>query len=312
MFCIIVRGVEGNEYWRMWRSVETLAYDPSEETVNILFLLYLENLRPDGQKNSLEVLHPGNTSYELLPVPWPFPWHVDEGQESGSGHATRENVLTSLYGRAFAKDDSGCLRHVYGLTPWDSWFDDLGQRPVSIWPAEELVQPNEAMRRKLFPTPLPDDEAFAPFTVFELGPFTRKGPTLLAFRLRLSGNSYRELVEGDKVFTVDGPETLLLRIARKYVPRTDDPQKWLSQLACFRTYVDIGESYDVILLQRGSSSQRIRTVRECGIVKAPLQLRQSRGTVRYVTANPRFCLSLAYAKKMETAKVRQAVGLVER
>jgi len=311
VFCIIVRGVKGSEHWRIRRSVEILAYHSRTKTAQILFLLCLENLLPRGKENWLELLHPGRTEHELLPTPWPLPWHVDEKRKSCeySGNV-QTNILTSVYGRAFWEDETGSLRRVACLTPWDFWFDDWERTPVTLWPKEEGIDPGCAMERVPSPGSQSEGESHVPFTAFKLGPFRREGLTLLAFKLRLSGRSYEELVEADRVFTVDGPETLLLRIARKYVPQMHSPPDWFDRLKDFETYVDIGESYDVILLRRGRHCERLRTVRECGIVKAPLQPQPAGVAERYVTASPRFCLSLAYSKNMREAKVRQAVGLV--
>ena len=309
MFCIVVKGQEGEPRWVVRRSVELLSYHSSEKVAEILFLLHLENQLPNGEPNWLEVLHPGYTDYEVL-SPWPFPSHVDEEKIHDHIRDERANILASVYGRGLEEDSSGRLRHVAGLAPWDSWFRDLECPHVTIWPKEEGIRLADAMERLPFPTPLARGEPRAAFTVFKLGPFRKKGLTLLAFKLRISGQTYRELVEADKVFTVDGPETLLLRIARKYVPRMSSPAKWLHELQRFETYVDIGESYDVILLRQGSRCEQLRTVRECGIVEAPLQPSPDGVAVRYVTGNPRFCLSLAYAKDMEEAETRQAVGLI--
>ena len=307
MLCIAVRGVEGSGCWRGWRSVEILGYH--EDKVEILFLLYLENLANDGEPNWLEVLHPGNTTHELIDRPWPFPNHVDEPEPPKFKDGMPKNVLGSIYGKAFEKrGDSERLCHVAGLTAWDSWYVDPERAPVTIWPAEERIDTAEAMR-KVFP--LSQGDGFVPFTVFRLGPFRRKGLTLLAFKLRLSGETFEKLVEGDKVFTVDGPDTLLLRIKRNYIPDMPGRPEWFRQIAQFGQYIGVGESYDVILLS-SRSCQEIVKVRECGIVEAPLQPQPRTLGVRYITANSRFCLSLASAKNVERNEVRQAVGLSSR
>jgi hypothetical protein len=266
--------------------------------VEILFVLCLQNLLEDGKENWLEVLHPGNTECQLLDRPWPLPSHCDEPSDGG------KNILRSIYERAFKQDDQGRLRHANGLTAWDSWCVDVEEEPVMIWPAGEGVCTQDGMKRSF---PSSHAGGFIPYTLFELGPFTTKGLVLLGFRLWLSGDTYEELVRGDSVFTVDGPETLLLRIMRKYVPRTTQPTEWLDRLAPFEEYVDVGESYDIILLQ-SPPCDSVLTVRESGIVKAPLQPRHRAIAKRYITANRRFCLTLQYLKDVQRLKMQTMVG----
>jgi hypothetical protein len=220
-------------------------------------------------------------------------------------------VLGSIYSRAFKENKKGQLRHANGLSAWDSWYVDAEEKAVMVWPADEEVRTKDAMRRSF---PLADTKGFVPFTSFELGPFTRKGLVLLGFRLRFRGETYRELVRrGDSVFTVDGPEALLARIERKYVPQVvaSKRKEWLERLGNFREHIDIGESYDVILIN-SETCDKVVSVRESGIVKAPLQPRHRSIAERYITANPRFCLSLEYSDSVRQKGIATATTQLAR
>ena len=103
MLCIVLKGAIDNESWEGLRSVEVLAYHPSENKVEILFLLFLNNKK---KNNYLEMLHPCNSHCELVKPwdkeknPWDenkekgLPYHIDEKEDD-----LEESVLESIYGK---------------------------------------------------------------------------------------------------------------------------------------------------------------------------------------------------------------------
>lgn len=293
MICIVLREVHGANSWRGRRSVEIIGHHDTEEEVHILLALYMENLLDSGIDNYLEVLHPGNVKGELVQQPWPFPPHPDEVHERES------SIFSSIYEKAFKfYKKNGELYQTNGLSAWDSWCKTEKER-VTIWPMEEksLKEKYKGFRR-LYPAG--DEESFAPFTSWELGPFTKKGPVLIAFNIFLSGETYRELVTRERVFTVDGPERLLSRIAYGYIPRLDmgEQGKWGNRLKPFRNYIRSFESYDVVLLGRNVADE-VKVVQSSWVSEAPLQLASRDVGVRYLTANSSFTLTLEYMKKYQ-------------
>jgi len=289
MMCIILRGghqKHGSNGWQGRRSVETVGYHHRDKEVRILFSLYLENKLKDEIDNSLFVLHPGKVEYNVID-PWPPPLHQDEPNPPKNKNG--DNILSSVYGKAF-KYDNQKLVQANGLSAWDSWYG-WNNEPVSIWPkSEKNLGFADCVTERL---PANDERDFVPFTVFKLGPFRKKGAYLTSFTLTARGETYDRLLRDDPIFTVDGPESLLLRIERDYISKLPsyEQQMWRNELSLFEEYIGLGESYDVILI-KNPYADKVKRMWESGIVKAPLQPIPSSVAVRYITRNPGFSLGL--------------------
>jgi hypothetical protein len=263
-----------------------LAFHRRQKRVEILFALYLENRR---RNSYLHILHPGNTEYELIRRPWPLPAHLREGD-------AKPNILESIYGGAFQLDgQDGSLHQTNGLTAWDSLFAYAGKRAVAVWPDRD-PEPASGHMTRIFPDGGQDEKGFVPFSEFRLGPFTRVGPVLIGFRLWFEGESYLRLLGNRSTFTVDGPESLMIRLKREHFGALaeSDREKWEKRIRLFEEYVGFGESYDVIVLGRPLASAVTCTWRN-GIVKAPIQP-TTNVAERYITAYPRFVLALEYSE----------------
>jgi len=293
MMCITLREACGPKSWWGRRSIEIIGFHNEKEEVHILFILYLENLLDNGDRNYLELLHPGNVKYKLVRQPWPLPPHPDELNDPETG------FFSSVYERAFKFDNGkGRLYQTNGLSAWDSWHKTKEER-VTIWPKEErLLKGTHKGFDRLYPPA--DTEGFAPFTGWRLGPFTRKGPVLIAFEVRFHGDTYRELITSERVFTVDGPERLLSRITYSYIPRLErsEQSEWLCRLKSFRNFIRSWESHDVILLGQSFASP-VKVIQSSWVSAAPLQLESKEVGARYITANASFTLSLEYVKRRQ-------------
>jgi len=283
MMCIVLRGAIDNESWRGRRSVEMLAYHREQKRVDILFILHLENLR---KNNLLRILHPGNVKGELIRRPWPLPRHPNEPRNE-------QTILESVYRDVFCfNDKEKSLYQSNGLTAWDSYFTNGGKEPVIAWPSGD-VDPAKGKMTKVFQKD--NDRKFAPFSEFQLGPFTKVGPILIAFRLCFKGESYDRLLGTSPVFTVDGPESLLIRVRREYIlPLPEEARNnWQERMSAFEQFIGFGESYDVIVIKEPFAT-RTTSVWKNGIVEAPIQPSKDVAE-RYITAYPRFVLALRYA-----------------
>ena len=291
--------------WLGRRSVEVLAYQKNEKCVNILFNVFIENMLRNGTPNSLEILHPGNVT--LKPVgSWPPPCHLNEPDSHKNGK--KDNILMSIYKRAFKyESELKTLYQTSGLSVWDSWYGCEDEQVV-FWTNKDIVSRNAFSIA--MPSPQASGNEFVPFSVFRLEGFTESGPTIISFELTIKNETYAKLVGQDPVFTINGPETLLLRIKRKYLDAVQDADKeqWEKRLAEFQQYIGFGESYDVILLKKPYPDE-LECVWKSGIVKAPIQP-PSEVAVRYITAYPRFTLALKYsAVEQETSGKKTKAGV---
>jgi hypothetical protein len=180
------------------------------------------------------------------------------------------------------------------LSAWDSWYG-CGIENVTVWPSQEKSYPNDSPYMKIIP-PEPFDNSDAPFTTFQLGPFKKSGPVLIAFKLWLKGQIYTNLVAHEPIFTVDGPERLLLRTECAHIQRmTKDKQKpWQDGIDLFKNYLSFGESYDVILLDE-PYADKVAVVWKSGMIKAPIQPKPESIGTRYISANSSFSLWLKYS-----------------
>jgi hypothetical protein len=293
MMCIALRGEQGNEYWQGYRSVEILSYhpddnNPSKGRINILFSVFLQNLL---ECNYLRILHPGNVSHKLIEAPDYFPRHQDEPIDKPE----ISGILESVYNKAFSpKGDK--LLHSNCLSAWDSWYPNGEVEEVTIWPSGDT---GHCKMKEVHA--VDDKNKFVPFTEFRLGPFTKEGPVLLSFQMWFEGETYEKLVGNADVFTVDGPESLILRIKRDYISSmpAEDREKWENRIQKFDQVLSFGESYDVILMNPPYSSG-ITCVWKSGIVEGPYQPSDNVAK-RYITAYPRFVLALKYAKAPVTS-----------
>ena len=295
MMCIVLRGKSGDKTWRGRRSVEILGYHRDQKRVDILFGLLLENLR---KNNFLRILHPGNVNWELVKQPWPLPWHLNEPKNG-------QSILESVYGNVFCFDEKEkSLYQAKGLTAWDSYFTNGGKESVTVWPSGD-AEAAKCKMTKVFPKENEaNEQEFVPFSEFELGPFTNGGPILIGFNLWFQGNSYARLLGGAPVFTVDGPESLLIRIKREYIlhmPK-EDQDKWIKRMSPFEQFIGFGESYDVIVIKEPFATTTT-CVWKNGIVEAPIQPSEDLAD-RYITAYPRFVLALKYAPVSTTVLIQ--------
>lgn len=295
MLCYMLRGRhkkiaadrQGTEHdtadWVGRRALEILGFHSTEKRISILCLACLENCLADGVENELHVMHPGDVEFELL-NPWPLPFHPDVNDRSDD-----HNILKHIYGEAFEEDAQGSICQKQMLSAWDSWYD-VKDEPVAVWPPkadfdpEEFVCIPEGLRQRP-----------APFTVRSLGPFTRHGITLIAFKLTATGRSYDQLIE-KPYFPIDGPKSLLVRTECDYVSALEPAQRqpWLEELRRFETYIDAGESYDVIILNEPYADQ-VQRLYQRSIVMAPIQPPNNIAQ-RYITRNPNFSLLMEYTR----------------
>ena len=295
--------LKASELWEGDRSVEILGYHNKNKLINIQILLYIKNKLPDGKKNYLYMLHAGNVSAELI-SPWPLPFHTDVKNAINQNDLPEQpkSILESLYGMGFQKYQRR-LCEVYGLSSWDTWYPQQ-KKPVTIWPKEENQLSGDKLStgiQRMF-----SDECnnhFVPLSIFKLGPFTKTGPVLIALNIVISGETYSKLLGGQKIFTVDGPDTLMLRIKHEFIPEftddKDEQQKWRKRLAYFKNYVGFGESYDVITLQP-PVADKVKYINSSGIIEASKQPPGHLGQ-RFITRCQGFtlCLKLAPTAKPE-------------
>jgi len=289
MHCIVLSSPTDKKNWKVYRSIEVLAYHRGwAGYVRILFGLMLEN-RLKGQPNFLRLLHCGNVALTLKKS-WPLPPHDD---------APDSTFIQSFYGQAF-KEDAGQVLQVRNLSPWDEWMEEE-PTPVLVWPDQEAIDKGMSPGREITPEGTTTQECESPpFTVWQLGPFSQVGLHLVTFSLTFSGETYRRLVEANDSFSVDGPERLLDRIRyfdlaeadMRYRPEWDklladflDPQKRLTS-----------EAYDVVILGPpfADRTTRVSDALRNGIHTAPLGL-EGPGD-RFITTSEYFSLPLRYTE----------------
>lgn len=326
MMCIVLSGESGSEFWAGNRSVEVLAYHHAEKTVKILFLLLLDNKKPG---NYLKMLHPGNSHCDLIEPwdkekgPWDLqkekglPYHVTEDDDG-----LVESVLESVYGRMFEYDeDKGKLYQKEELNPYESFFCLETKREVAIWPNDEEGVTYESGIEEVRGTG-DNRKPFVPFTTWKLGPFSKTGLVLVAFRLSLQGESYEKFVAGREYFPVEGPGRLRSNLKHEFIPRCMEGEKeqedWQDQLKTFSDHISFRRSYDVIILRKppgsGNCSIDVDLYGSCEIVEAAGD-RQPKGKChprRYVTMDDRFKLNVSFRELRSYWRKRwQALALVQ-
>lgn len=302
MLCTILQGGEAKEIgknadWEGRRSIEIIGYHHEQNKVNISFIFYLFNKRKNGVPNYLYVLHPVGVKFKLT-KPWPTPCHDDEPDR-------KPNILDSVYRNAFTEVE-GNLSQTQGLSSWDSWYGYI-EKSITIWPNQEanFKALNDYIIQH-YPFYETNDER--PFTVMKLGPFTTHGPNLISLNIYMKDKAYEKTIDNNSVFTVDGPESLLLRIGRDYISQLSPQKKeWYSKLDSFSNYIGFGESYDVILIKSPYASPT-ETVWKDGIVKAPIQPSEEIAT-RYITRNNSFCLGLKYSSELIVKDPQKEEGI---
>lgn len=293
MMCIAIRGGCGNDVWRGLRCGEIIGHHYKENRVFVLSVLYMKNMARDGTENYLHLLHPGNVSVELRG--WPIR-HPDETDNARS-------IFESVYGEGFEEQNEQ-LFQTKGLSSWDSWFHHDNER-ITIWPNEELTPQRRCKYIKKI-LPKDDRENFVPFSVFQLGPFTKAGAILINLLLTLVGETYEKLVTHEPVFTIDGPERLLRRV-EDYID--EDPrqwQQWRDMVDGFHDYLDFGESYDVALINN-SNVDKVKVLRRSGIVEAPIQPKPQCLANRYISSNSAFKLTVGYSSEKIKEEITKMV-----
>lgn len=305
MMCIVLRGEKGNALWEGLRSVEVLAYHPSEKKVEILFLLFLDNKAED---NYLEMLHPGNSHCELVKPwdkeesPWDenkekgLPYHIDENEEDFG-----QSILESIYGRMFRYEEEEVqLYQKEQLNPNESFFDLEVEKEVTIWPDDEGLSYASGIE-ELYGTEK-DKKRFIPFTSWKLGPFSKAGLALVAFKIVMQGESYDKIVGGREYFPVYGPARLRSKIKHDFIPfyMGTEQAKWQKQLKGFEDHISFRRSYDVIVLKRPPNPKDYTIAVDldgsCEIALAARD-RQPKGKClpeRYVTMDDRFKLNVYF------------------
>ncbi len=301
--CIIAREVCGKDTWKGRRSGETIGYHQGDEEVHILTTLYLENQLNDDEKNYVELLHPGNVTAELIKDEI-LPCHRDE-----TARGVQESILYSLYSPAFdIKRDGKSIKlvsQIKALSAWDTWCQMKEPTKVN-WAGDKrtLNDPPRLETVKMDPLEVEVHDGFTPFTAWKIGPFTKNGPVLMSVEIKLTGESYRELVTRYRTFSIDGPEHLLSRIEYTYIPRLDKEKRcvWEKKLNDFRTYISAGQSYDIVLLGRDFADE-VEVLDKSSATEASLQLGSKDKGVRYITDDPNFSLTLKYVKPRVIAAV---------
>lgn len=293
--CIVTRGWGGDDSWQGYRSVEVLAHHASTRKVEISFLLFLNNKK---ENNYLQVLHPGN-GYCKLVKPWDkekgLPYHIDEEE------IFDQNMLNSVYRKIFVHcetDDK--LYQRAELNPNESLFDLEKEKEVTIWPDNERLPYGDCIT-ELYGTEK-NKERFIPFTTWKLGPFSKTGLVLVAFRVWFQGKSYDALVGDREYFPVDGPDRLRSKIKHDFIPSYmgDEEELWQNRLKLFEDYIYFQGSYDVIIFKKPPDPKNyhieVDLEGSCEIALAASD-RQPKGRYfpeRYVTMDDRFKLNLYY------------------
>jgi len=283
MHCVLLNSPCGDAYWRIHRSVEVLGYH--EQEVRILLALYLENLAPTGTENYLGMMHRGHVECKIVPA-WPLPQHPDEVKAE---LRAKDSILRQLYEPAFTQID-GRLVQLKGLTTWDTWHSVKERRVIPEKDGWKLTRSSEI--------PYMDSGGWVPFTTWRIGPFTESAFYLITCVLGFTGETYRELVDRESDFTVDGPMRLLARVRDDLLRLPQqDRARWVGELARFEcSHLLPGDGYDVIILAP-PLAEEVRTSGQIGIASAPLQPdRGSRHLAdRFIASDQRFSMVVEYA-----------------
>jgi len=292
VICIAAREICKKGSWKGRRSGETIAPHQEQEEARILATLYLENTLDDDVENFIELLHPGNVEAELV-TDQVLADHPDEREKK-----VQHNVLYSIYGEAFKitknRNEVESILQIKALSAWDTWYEVEEPQFVN-WAGDKRTQDNPPRLQRVCPHE--DCDGFAPFTVWKIGPFKKKGPVLMSLKIKLRGESYRELVSRDRTFSIDGPERLLSRIEYSYIPRLDKENRywWKKELNKFRNYISTGQSYDIVILGK-KFADAVDVLEKSGVAEATLQLGSRNLGVRYITDDSNFTMTLKYVK----------------
>jgi hypothetical protein len=279
MFCILLSGpVFGDGLkWRGRRSAELISYHFDLLEARIVVGIYVQNERDDGEPNTLWIMHPGNV--ELRPHRGNLKFrHPDE--------PVGESCLFRYYGAAFETTPGGVMRQVRALVSWDEWVKTKSPEAVHLWPDED--NPEDCCQQL---TPVVSSSEHVPFTAWALSGFSKRGPYLVYFEIRLGEPSFSRFVQDPAFFTVDGPASLLARIEHSEIPSIapGKQDQWLSLLMPFRHFVSLGDGYDVLLMGAPyGDNVEVRDAVE--ISAAPEQ--QCGYVARFVTRSPWFNLAL--------------------
>jgi hypothetical protein len=290
MHCVLLNSPCGDGYWRLHRSVEVLGYH--EQEVQILLALYLENLAPDGMENYLSMLHRGRVECNFVPA-WPLPQHPDEAM---AGHRAKDCVLRQLYESAFTRQ-GGTLTQRKGLTKWDTWHSVAERRVIP-----KLENRDDRETWQMSESRCSETGSWVPFTTWRLGPFKESAFYLVTCALRFTGETYNELVDRKRNFTIDGPLRLLTRLKCEDLLRLSarERTKWASELSRFEdSHLLLGDEYDVIILVPPLAEQ-VRTYGQIDIASAPLQPARGRQKIaeRFITSDHRFSMALEFAAEV--------------
>lgn len=301
MLCIAVCG----DNWIGKRAVEVLGFHYNKtpsKTVKFVFMLLIKNEMdnnkendPDRYQNYLDILHPGKVLFKWL-EPWPLPKHPDE---NGGTPA-----LNSIYGKLF-KGKKPQLKKVYELSSWDSWCPVNEKPPVHFLP--------EFHNKKLTIqqiSPIQDDKNFEPFTSVRLGPFCKQGYHLITFSLDLVGDTYEELVTKKPTFPIDGPPILLQRIHDNYFNRQyineDVRAIYDTEFKKFENFLFLNDSYDIVIINDPKKVDQVNIKVDGNSAEAPIQLHENAKTIRYITRNPNFALSVRYSDNEIVEEIKES------
>jgi hypothetical protein len=273
--CIVISAPKGASSWRIRRFVELIGQKRELEEFEVLFGVYAVNNEPDGQPNHFKMLHPGNVSCEEIQA-WPLPRHPDE-PEGGKG------IFEEIYGKAFEVSGEE-LYQKETLTGWDSW-KEIKREPVCT--LKDSSNPSRVA--KDFETGAP--RTYVPFTSWTVGPFTIRGSHLLAFRLKLAGESYDRVLRpyGGDDFRINGPEQVYgqLKFSELTALAAEEREVWESRLSPFdHDRLSSNEGYDVLLLK---TTETIDIDSLVGATEAPIQPQDAD---RFISAHQSFRLEL--------------------
>lgn len=305
---LILRAERGySDNWKGIREVCIAGYHHLDRRAEFLFQVFAENDLEGKVDNCLYALHPGNVSFEQLNS-WPMPHHPDEPALplpfNPPEYRYSRSLLDMIYNKRFRKKGDKVIWKDE-LVEWDSWISETipgGMKPeeVLIWPGNESpTQKNGNYIATEYPTDPEID--ILPFTIFKLGPFTKKGPTLITLRLTIEGAAYYGLVASSPAFTIDGPETILLMTkmeSSKLSNNSKDKETLEKELDKFDNYLN-PICYDVILINDSGKVDQVKVIWGNGIIKAPHQPPEPLDKIaeRYISAFPRFSLALKYSNK---------------
>lgn len=289
MLCTVVRSAGDSNDWRGRKMGEVLGFHFFEKQAKVLATFYLQNNCENGHKNYIHILHPGNVHADM--VTSPLPSHPDEKCKG----FTADNILQYLFGNAFNIVDNGeIIWQVRALSPWDTWHDMTKCERVN-WPNDPRNLDNCPHIDRVSPEVEYKKEEFTPFTVWRVGPFTKKGPVIFSLEILIEAKTFEELILSNGIFTVDGPTRLLSRIKHKYLPliAKSDREDWMKELVSFNTYIKSDAGYDIVILGQDYADEPSVEQKSC-INEAFLQPQAVSHGMRYSTDKSNFTISLKH------------------